>query len=380
MSDPDAENLFLKMFVSYPLRMEEWDRNSPQTQDILLKFKPRIYIAPDSHRPINFYQDYLPHCVIRSVRETGKIVEQHVDREMLNRLQFDTDLYLDYQIPVERSLQYEETQTTPTFYGRVFFDTIHSEGRSIPLLFLKYSLVFPYSGLPVDIGFIRKLGSSLIGDSKGWHELDIHGAIHIILHGRTKRPMGVLLAQHNHHRVFLVERDIKWPSDNRVEISIAQYSNEPYLMPQGRAIVYERTIGNPMHVAYLFGVTDDAPITSGQDKIYSKSAGAREVSMILETLPPDDGLYTAWMSLGDRKKIFRIWESWYMRGPPGMDFYTFGPLKNLGDLSSFWFIDPEDKIFFNLFAENMVSLNDMNFKPILDHQMKRFSRALSTIH
>ena len=54
------------------------------------------------------------------------------------------------------------------------------------------------------------MGSRLIGDPHGWHELDIHCAIHIILEGNTHQPLGVLLAQHNHHRIFLADLTAFW--------------------------------------------------------------------------------------------------------------------------------------------------------------------------
>ena len=39
----------------------------------------------------------------------------------------------------------------------------------------------------------------------------------------------------------------------------------------------ERTVGNPMHIAYLFGVTAKAPLGAGLDKVFSKKGGAMEV-------------------------------------------------------------------------------------------------------
>jgi len=64
----------------------------------------------------------------------------------------------------------------------------------------------------------------------------------------------------------------------------------------------ERTVGNPMHIAYLFGVTDKAPLGAGLDKVFSKKGGAREVPVELVLLPLNDPLYTAWIPMGNIEK------------------------------------------------------------------------------
>ena len=98
-------------------------------------------------------------------------------------------------------------------------------------------------------------------------------------------------------------KDFKWPDDNRVSISFSQYSNESYLMKDDASHRLERTVGNPMHIAYLFGVTDKAPLGAGSDKIFSKKGGAKEVPVELVLLPLNDPLYTAWIPMGNIEKL-----------------------------------------------------------------------------
>jgi hypothetical protein len=357
--------------------MRAWDQNDPSTRRLLEKFKPHIYIAPDSYLPLNFYRDYLPNCVARTVDEPSKVLHGSVDRKLLNKIKYTHDIYLDYLLSAEEALTLTTEGLEPTAYGRIYTDWLELEEKKMKLVFLKYSLVFPYSGLPSEIGFWKKLGSSIAGNPKGWHELDIHGAIHIVLAGDNLVPIGILLAQHNHHRVFLRDRDFTWPADNRVSISIAQYSNEPYLLPLHGEFHLELTVGNPLYLEYLFGVSDDVPLTAGLDKIYSKNGGARKISLRLELLPLDDALYTAWIPMGDRTRIFGIWQTWYMRGPPGIDFYTFGPLKNLSDLMAFWFVNPQDHDYFNLVRDNFKSFDDYDFMPMLSYQKKKLFEELT---
>ncbi len=65
-------------------------------------------------------------------------------------------------------------------------------------------------------------------DPRDWHQLDNFVAAHIVLDGSGK-PVAVLLAQHNHHRAYLVRRDIAIPADGRFVYDVALRSNELYL-------------------------------------------------------------------------------------------------------------------------------------------------------
>ena len=132
-----------------------------------------------------------------------------------------------------------------------------------------------------------------------------------------------------------------------------------------------------MHIAYLFAATDKAPLGGGMDKVFSKKGGAKNVPTELVLLPLDDPLYTAWIPLGNIEKIWGFWETWYRRGPPGIDFYTLGALKNLADLSAFWFIDPTDKDFFRLVEKDFDDLENYDLVPALAHQRKRLATSLA---
>jgi hypothetical protein len=370
---------FIKDVVSSPLRMENWSQESLNTLRLLEKFRPRIFVAPNSYIPISFYQNYLLQCVVWQRKNPRTTHYQQVSRPLLQDIQFSPGLYLDYRVSAKAARRFDVKDVHPEIYGRIYKDVLPTDKLNIPLIFLKYSLVFPYSGLPTKIGRLKRLGSHLIGDPHGWHELDIHGAIHIILEGNTHQPLGVLLAQHNHHRIYLAGKDFKWPDDNRVSISFSQYSNEPYLMKDNAPYHLERTVGNPMHIAYLFGVTDKAPLGAGSDKVFSNKGGAREVPVELVLLPLNDPLYTAWIPMGNIEKIWGLWETWYRRGPPGIDFYTLGSLKNMADLAAFWFIDPNDQRFFALLEENFHGFDDYDLIPVLIHQRQHLATALMTL-
>jgi hypothetical protein len=373
------EEDFTAWFLSYPDRMDHFDQTAERTRELLERFKPRLFISPDSYPPVDFYLDYLPDTVLRKGSMRREILETEVDRDVLLRVHQDGDYYLDYQLSARDVMALERDSLHPTFYGRVYRDWVMVDGEKISLLFLKYSPVYPVSGLPPGIPRWKRFFSRFIGNPDDWHELDIHGAIHVVLLEETEYPIGVLLAQHNHHRTYLRGIDFEWPEDDSVLIAPAVKSNEPYVIRPGELERWERTVGNPTRYEYLFGRTDRAPIEGGFDLVPTPASGAFEVDMKIDLLPLDDPLFTSRANLGERRKALGLWETFYIAGPPGMDYYTFPQLKNLGDLFAFWYIDPGYDEFFRLTKENLVDFSNLDVEPVLHHQLRRFSEILSKI-
>ncbi len=369
-SGSDEEFDFVESFLAYEDDMESINQEDPLTRELLERFQPRIFIAEGSYMPINFYNDYLPNTILKKSGRIDKTISDDVSRDRLYELGGSSEFYIDYGIAYKKALKFNEKDVDPTIYGRIYRSSMGEGEDSIKLLFLKYNLVYPYSGLPEKTLSIKKLGSRLIGNPLAWHELDIHGAVHVVLREDDLKPLGVILAQHNHHRVYLAGMDFDLPEDSRVEIAISKYSNEPYLAFGGERD--ERVIGNPIKIEYLFGVSDKQPLTGGMDYIPNITDGAEEVECRLELLPLDDPLYTSSMALGDRKKLAGFYRLWYLDGPPGMDYYTMPQLKSMNDLMAFWYINPEDNKFFTLYNENVKSFTEFEVDKILEYQKKRF--------
>jgi len=216
----------------------------------------------------------------------------------------------------------------------------------------------------------------LLGSPDAWHELDIDGAIHIILDEQSRQPVGALIAQHNHHRTFVVGLDFEWPDDDRLPVAFAAISNEPYLLrtsdPAERS---ERSIGDPRALAYLVGREKHQPLNGGLDRVVSPKGGAEEIETSLTLLPHDDPLYTSWMPLGARRKALGLVELFYFSGPLGIDYYTIGGLKKLANLSAYSYIDPADDEFFRPKDRHFVSFEQADFEPILQHQTQTSLRC-----
>ena len=382
-SNSDQEMSFVDSVRAFSDGMEYFDQDAPETRQLLMRFLPRIFVAADSLAPLDFYAEYLPDTVA-SIGDTVDIVgdPRTVTPRYLRAIADIPGAYLDYQPDFEQAMH--TRNYNPPLYGRIYGATFSYAGKNIDLLFLKYNAVFAYSGLPAGISKSKQFAANLIGNSKEWHELDIHGAIHVILSRQDLRPVGVLLAQHNHHRLYMRGRDFEWPLDNRVAVSYSSLSNEPYLIAQYADIpntpsVVERTVGNPFHVDFLFNRSDKEPFSAGYDVIVLPAGGAQELSPTLALIPLDDPLYTASISLGARRKLLGIFELFYLNGPPGMDYYTLPPLSNLVDLATFWNVDPQDERFFLLSQRHMSDFSSADVQPILEHQYPRFYAMLQQI-
>ncbi len=326
---------------------------------------------------MDFYENYVAHSTLRKRNEEDKdvLVQSEVTKEDLLTYVDKSEYYIDFQQPYKELLkESEETEAiTPKVYGRVYRSALKREDEVIPLLFLKYSYAYPYSGLPEGTAWWKKAGASIIGNTMTWHELDIHGAVHVVINEETMKPVGVILAQHNHHRVYLESHDFEWPEDNQMEIVVAKYSNEPYLVTDGEER-YERVVGNPMDMEFLYGMSDKEPITAGYDCVPSID-DTYLVENELVQLPLDDPLYKATMGLGDRKRLLGF-RTWFMDGPPGMDFYAMPALLDLSNTFAFWYIDPEDEEYKKLYDKSELSFMNMEIDALLDYQTKQMIMRL----
>jgi len=54
-------------------------------------------------------------------------------------------------------------------------------------------------------------------------------------------------------------------------------------------------------------------------------------------------------------------------------------IKDVADLTAFWFIDPKDQQFFALLEENFRGFEDYDLIPVLIHQRQRLATALMTL-
>ncbi|VAX23225.1 hypothetical protein MNBD_NITROSPINAE03-1964 [hydrothermal vent metagenome] len=354
--------------------------HSQDEADIILsaRFVPRAFIAPGGLYPIDFYADYLPRSVVRNQLAGGDIVDTSPTRKYLKSIERRYGLYLDYQGP-------ENFDSEPIVYARVYYESaplVRGSGvRNVKFTFIKYNFVFLRSGLPARLPFYKKALAWMAGDLEKWHELDIHGAVIVALINKNGQltPTALTLGQHNNFRTYLFGRDIPLPEDGRPKVSFALRSNEPYPAPEGYQPVGQRAVGNPADFSYVID-GGGWHLSSGVDLVFGPESGAREIEPVIRHLPDRDPLYVSWIPLGDRLKIFGIFNSFYRAGPPGMDLFTWPELKEYNKTMMFWFVDDGDEKAASLFSRYMAGFGREELKPILEYNGRRFSEEFFKLH
>ncbi|MFB6345301.1 MAG: hypothetical protein ABEK50_05965 [bacterium] len=346
-------------------------------RNLLQRFKPTVYVDPAGYRPMAFYRDYLSHSVLK--HDKRGIVEEAPDRNRLRNIKDHEGFYIDYQIPAYKVRGESSKPHTPTYYGRAYRDTTVVAGSPRPLLFLKYTAVFPYSGLPYEMNRLKCYGGSLLGNSYAWHELDIHGSVYVVLDAKRCVPLGIVLAQHNYHRTLWRRHDFRWPETTRINISYASMSNEPYLLSKRKRTRTVRTVGNPRNLAWVYGRGPTPYLDAGYDRVLAPEDGAKSVGMKLRVLPENDPLYTAEIPLGDKRKLFYFWSHWTREGPPGVNYYAPPRIVDLTNLTAFFDVEPSDETFWRLFDSGKSSLMEFPREELLKHQKQKMNRTLETL-
>jgi hypothetical protein len=370
--------------LTYPSsawKADDFGQETPVADRVLLeRFQPRVFIAPKGIPPIDFYQDYLPQTVVRNSMK--HIVRAAPDRTYLKQIERDPRFYLDFQGNIAPCRGAGCRNHHAVMYGRLYRETMNTPlgyepARAIEVMVLKYNVAFAASGLPAGLAWYQGEVARMIGDLDIWHELDIHGAVHLLIKPGEERPFAVVLAQHNHFRTYLVGRDLTWPADGHLPVCYSDRSNEPYLCPNGSQPAYHRAVGNPRHIHYLV-LGGRAPLTGGEDAVYGADSGAAEVICRLEFLPDRDPLYVSWIPLGDKLRVFGVWENFYRTGPPGMDMNTWPDLKKYSDITQFWYVQDGDEELVRVFEHAIKGFDDANLTPVLSYNGARLWRDLES--
>ncbi|NOS35563.1 MAG: hypothetical protein GQ522_02885 [Deltaproteobacteria bacterium] len=369
--------------LTYPASEENPEEFGKETGEyergLLERFKPRVVVSPEGLVPVDFYEFYLPRTVVRDESRKGVVVKEAPSREYLKSIERDRRYYLDYTGPLY-PCEGDCKEYIATGYGRAYreaADLRTGEGRrEIPIIVLKYTFPFPFSGLPAGLSLMREALMRVVADPVRFHELDIHGAVQIILDER-ERPIVLLLAQHNHFRTYLIGKDLPWPDDNHIPICFAERSNEPYPCHADTPPRYYRTVGNPKDFGYVIDGKSSA-LTAGEDRVYGQNGGGREVPYRLKFLPDRDPLYVSWIPLGDRKKILTF-NTFYRNGPPGIDLNTSPELKAYGEIMQFWYLRDGNNEDAALMRNSFRSFSDVDFEKVLTRNGTRLYRDLVDI-
>jgi len=362
-------------------RNQDWsadnfgESTSLEDQKLIQLFKPRIFISPNGSVPIDFYKDYVTKS---EIKHNKKVIVKAPSKELLKKYERSDGYYLDFK-GEHLTCNGSCSQYKGYLYGRIYRETVYknkfnSLEENKRLTILKYNPVFSSSGLPIKLKWYQSLVTFFLGSKSVWHELDIHGAIHIIIDEEKLKPKALVLSQHHHFRTYIIGKDINLLKGEKLKICFAERSNEPYLCHNEDKPRFFRTSANPKNFEYILNERSKGFMES-HDLVYGHKSGGVEIDYSMKFLNSLDPLYVSWIPLGKKLKLMGVFPSFYRTAPPGMDINTYPELKNYKDLAQFWYIEGSDQDSIKVFNYNMNSSKYPQITPILNHNSPNFWNA-----
>jgi len=294
------------------------------------RFMPRLWVHPDSWQPIAF-EDYLDQA--RVVRNSDKqvILQQPEWRDL-------ADLSDENQCGAHLDAPEITSRNPAPLYIQVLWD----ESPANPAekwTYIKYNLVFDWSGLAAEVGWLGRVGAFLSGGRiDRWHRLDIHLAA-ILAFDPTHKLRLLTLAQHNHQQTFLPGRD--FPAGAAPHLVAAVRSNELYLDDGRKVPAYHRVVPFFNDVAFLVDASRK-PRLWARDVAYGRNAGGREVQLRPVFIEPGHPLANFAGLLAPPRRLLGIYIG--RDGPPGYNYYalpSYIPLVNFAAMG-YWRAGDQD--------------------------------------
>ncbi len=336
---------------------------------LLNRYHPDIYIGNGSARIVDFENFYLNNSALKKGRKIIKPAP--ITAADIKAVENDRDYHSDY-LGLHQIMDKNAPIDAP-LYGRIYEETLPAyPPLNLPardVLVLKYSAVFTSSGLPMGLTFMQRFFASLAGDLTIWHELDIHGAVQIIIDRETLTPMILLLAQHNYFRSYIIGHDVMMPDNQHINICYAVRSNEPYICPE--TTTSYRTVGNPSALEFVLTGKKKPLVDGGYDLVYAADE-SQKMQVRVKQLKPDHPFYTAHIPMGDIRKLFGIIPTWFRRGAPGADLNAPKNLRNYSKLAQIFYLQDGDAEIARIIKSAFKSWENVDASAALAHNAPRF--------
>jgi hypothetical protein len=335
-------------------------------KDLAVRYMPRIWVHPESWQPIDF-DDYLANSRLVRTSDRKLLIAAPSVREMIA---------LDYE---EQCAAHLETDEVPSrnpapIYIQVFRDQNPAD-QTDQWIYIKYNLVFDWSGLAVKISWLSRLGAWLSGgDLSRWHRLDIH--IAAILAFDADRQLRMLtLAQHNHQQTFLA--GIDFPKNQKPLLVAAARSNELYLDNGSTSPAAHRVVPFFTDVAYLID-SNEKPMFWATDITYGRNAGGKEIQLNPVFLEPGHPLADFAGLLAPPRRLLGIYIG--RDGPPGYNYYALPAYTPLIDFAAMGFWQAGDTQLMQQIKSFIADKNDMHatdWNAMTIFMRKRLATAIS---
>ena len=309
------------------------------------KYQPRLVMHALGTPPIDF-DDYLRGAEL--VRINGENIS-NVSMDALASLSYAEQCGA-YIKPAQRTV---ESQPPYPWYAQVFRDW--APGGDEEWLYLKYNLVFDWSGLALHITRSAQAGVNLLGANAAakWHRLDVHVSVIIGLDAKRRQRM-ITITQHNYARTYLA--GVEFDASEPPTVAIAARSNELYLDENRSDKHLERVVRFYNDLPYLIS-DEDRPRYSAYDEVQGLKAGGTPLPTRLVIITPEHPLASFAGLLAPPKRLFgRIYIG--RDGPMGYDYYAPPSSFALPRGAALGYWQPGNKILLNQLEPLLTQMRD----------------------
>jgi hypothetical protein len=272
------------------------------------RYLPRLWVHPDSWQPINF-EAYL---------EKATLVSKADGRTLLSRPTATQISSLSHKEQCSAYMKADEVAPArpAPVYVQVFRDQ-NPSAPDDPWIFIKYNLVFDWSGLAERISPLSRMGAYISGGKLDkWHRLDVHTAAIVAVDAAGNLRL-LTLAQHNTQQTYIPGVD--FPSGRPPMLVAAKRSNELYLDNGDSSPVSHRVVPFFDDVAYLID-PKQKPLFWAIDITYGRNAGGKQVPLKAVFIEPQHPLADFAGLLAPPKRFFGYYIG--RDGPPGYNYYA----------------------------------------------------------
>lgn len=329
------------------------------------RYLPRLWVHPQSWQPICF-EDYLRHATLVA-RSDGRILMIAPSAAALAALNDgqQCDSYLEVDVEIAPCVP-------APVYIQVFRDRSPVDPQAV-WIYVKYNLVFDWSGLAQKISWLTRASVFLCAADPGrWHRLDIHTAAVLAFDARHRLRL-VTLAQHNYQQTYIAGVDL--PDRQRPRLVAAQRSNELYLDRGQSTPVAHRVVTFFPDVAYLID-PGRKPWLRGTDITVGRNTGATEIALYPVFIPPGHPLahFKGLLAPPQRFLGFYIGRD----GPPGYDYYAPPAYTALADFAAMGYWRAGDLDLLNTLKPYLKTSADTDWPAIVKIMRHRLAEALAT--
>ena len=324
---------------------------------------PKLWVHPESWQPIDF-STYLDQAVLKKTGERG-VIASKLSVDSLSGLSTHQECGHYFESP-------DVPPANPApLYIQVFRD-VSPLDSSAEWTYIKYNIVFDWSGLAEKISPLSRMGVFLLpGNLEKWHRLDVHTCA--ILGFDDNQNLRVLtLAQHNHQKTYIAGRDFS--GDMPVNLVAAVRSNELYLDKGSSEPERHRVVTFFNDVAFLIDSTQK-PVLWAEDVTYGRNAGAREIRLSPEFLQAGHPLAGFAGLLAPPKRLLGMYIG--RDGPPGYNYYAPPHYLQIPNLMAMGAWESGELDLLADIEPYLAGFQDTNWNAILKIMKRQFGTKLS---